>query len=62
LANQLALKITTITQQVKQKGRFSIFVDGQYAFSLSEAALLKSKIASGDKLTSAQLKALKKLS
>jgi len=56
------MKITAIKQQVKQQGRYSIFVEGKYSFSLSEAALLNSKIASGQELTPAQVTDYKKLS
>ncbi len=56
------MKITAIKQQVKQTNRYSIFVDGKYAFSLSETALLESHIASGQELDAAQLVAFKKLS
>lgn len=56
------MKITAIKQQVKQAGRYSIFVDGKYAFSLSETALLESGVASGQELDTAQLASYKKLS
>jgi regulatory protein len=56
------MKITAIKQQVKRSDRYSIFVDGAYAFSLSEAALLASGLASGKELDKTQLKELKKAS
>lgn len=56
------MKITAIKQQQKIKDRYSVFVDEKYAFSLSEAALLESKLASGDELTAGKLKEFKKLS
>lgn len=56
------MKITAIKQQVRQQGRYSIFVEGKYSFSLSEAALLESKIASGQELSAQQVKEFKKLS
>ncbi len=56
------MKITAIKQQVKQPNRYSVFVDGTYAFSLSETTLLESHIASGQELDAAQLAAFKKLS
>ena len=56
------MKITAIKQQERLKDRYSVFVDDKYAFSLSEAALLESKIASGQELDAAQLKAFKQLS
>jgi len=54
------MKITKITQQVKSKGRYSIFVEGAYGFSLSEAALLESKLARGHELSASDLKGWKK--
>jgi len=56
------MKITAIKQQVKQQGRYSIFVEGKYSFSLSDSALLESKIASGQDLTAQQVAEYKKLS
>jgi regulatory protein len=56
------MRITAIKQQVKQQGRYSIFVEGKYSFSLSESALLESKIASGQELSVQQVKDFKKLS
>jgi len=56
------MKITSITQQEKLKSRYSIFVDGAYGFSLSEAALLESKLARGQELDAAELKIWKQLS
>lgn len=53
------MKITAITQQVKQKNRYSIFVDGKYSFSLSEGALLDSKLTVGQELDEVRLKELK---
>ena len=56
------MKITKITQQVKRADRYSIFVDEKYSFSLSEAALLESKLHSGQELTREQVGEYKKLS
>lgn len=56
------MKITKIIQQEKQKDRYSVFVDGKYAFSLSEGALLKSKLATGQELDKDELKQWKQLS
>lgn len=53
------MKITAIKQQVKRQGRYSIFVDDKYAFSLSESALLDQKIIIGLEITSEQLSAFK---
>ncbi len=56
------MKITNIKQQVKQTDRYSVFVDGKYCFSLSETALLKSGLTSGQELTPAQIDEYKQLS
>jgi regulatory protein len=54
------MKITNIKQQVKRADRYSIFVDGAYAFSLSESALLELGLASGQELDPSRLKDLQK--
>jgi regulatory protein len=56
------MKITAIKQQVKRADRYSVYVDDRYAFSLSESALLTSKIASGQEIDKQQLQDYKKLS
>lgn len=56
------MKITAIKQQVKRAGRYSVFVDGEYSFSLSETALLDSKINSGQELTREQVSEFQLLS
>jgi regulatory protein len=56
------MKITSIKQQVKTTDRYSIFVDGKYAFSLSETALLDSKLHSGQELTKGQVGEYKRVS
>jgi regulatory protein len=56
------VKITSIKQQERLKGRYSIYVDEKYAFSLSADALLEEKLVSGQELDEVQLKAYKKLS
>jgi len=53
------MKITAIKQQVKRQGRFSIFVDEKYAFSLSESALLEHGMRIGQDVSSEQLRAYK---
>jgi regulatory protein len=53
------MRISSITQQVKRSGRYSIYVDNKYAFSLSEGALLEAKIYAGQDLTAAQLREYK---
>ena len=54
------MKITAIKQQAKRSDRYSIFVDNKYAFSLSEAGLISSQLASGQALDDGELKRLKK--
>jgi regulatory protein len=56
------MKITAITAQVKTKGRFSIFVDGKYAFSFSEQGLMDHGIRIGLELDEQAVKSYKKLS
>ncbi|HEU4967118.1 MAG TPA: RecX family transcriptional regulator [Candidatus Saccharimonadales bacterium] len=56
------MKITRITEQVKQRGRYSVFVDAAYSFSLSEATLLASRLAPGVELTAEQLAGWKRQS
>lgn len=56
------MKITKIVQQVKRADRYSIFVDEKYSFSLSESALLESKLHSGQELSKEQVGEYKKLS
>ncbi len=56
------MKITSVKQQLKQTDRYSIFVDGKYVFSLSEAALLERGLATGQELTKEQLREYKQLS
>ncbi len=53
------MKITAIKQQVKRAGRFSIFVDDKYAFSLSESALLEQQIRIGLEVTADELRGYK---
>lgn len=50
------MKINRIIEQTVQKGRYSVFVDGTYAFSLGETALLESGLVPGQELTEAELK------
>jgi regulatory protein len=56
------MKVTDIKQQVKRAGRFSIFVDGKYSFSLSDTAILENPVRVGQELDEAELKAFKELS
>lgn len=54
------MKITAIRQQVKRNDRYSVYVDEKYAFSLSEAGLIESHLASGQELSASELDELKK--
>jgi regulatory protein len=56
------MKITKITAQVKTPGRYSVFVDEKYAFSLSDTALLDSKLVPGQELTEEELQQWKQAS
>jgi regulatory protein len=56
------MNITAIKSQINKSGRFSIFVDGEYSFSLSESGLLESKITAGMSLSDEQLKSLQERS
>jgi len=56
------MKITAIKQQERLKGRYSIYVDEKYAFSLSADALLAEKLVPGQEIDEQQLKGYKKLS
>lgn len=53
------MKITDIKSQVKRQGRYSIFVDGKYSFSLSENELLSSGIKIGQEFDEKGLEDLK---
>lgn len=52
------MKITAIKQQVKRPDRYSIYVDGAFAFGLSEQGLLDSKIILGQEIDASQLELL----
>lgn len=56
------MKITAIKRQERLKGRYSIYVEEKYAFSLSAEVLLGEKLYQGQEIEAAQLKAYKKLS
>lgn len=53
------MKISAIKQQVKRADRYSIYGDGKYLFSFSEAELLSSGIRIGQELSEAELTELK---
>lgn len=54
------MKITMIKPAVKTRGRFNIFVDGKYSFSLDEQQLLDLKIKRGQEMSDQHLEELKK--
>jgi regulatory protein len=56
------MKITSIKQQVKDMERVSIFVDGNYSFSLSLSELVAEKLKNKQELSDADIKRLKKIS
>lgn len=56
------MQITDIKAQIKRAGRYSIFVDGKYAFSFSDTALLEHKLTIGRELTKEEIGKYKQLS
>ncbi len=56
------MKLTKIKAQVRTSGRFSVFVDGKYSFSLSDMALLEQKLRVGQELSADDVKRLKQAS
>jgi regulatory protein len=56
------VNITGIKAQVKTAGRYSVFVDGKYSFSLSDVALLEQKVHIGQEVTKERLAELKQRS
>lgn len=52
------MKITKIERQKKNKERVSVFLDGKYAFSLSEETLLKLRITEGQEVENDDLYAI----
>jgi regulatory protein len=56
------MKITKISQQVKRQSRYSIFVDEEYSFSLSDTVLLETGLVKGQELTGEQVQGYKQLS
>lgn len=53
------MKITAIKQQVKRTDRYSVSVDGKYAFSLSESELLNTGIRINQEFTESGLEELR---
>lgn len=56
------MTVTAIKQQEKLKGRYSVFIDGKYAFSLSSTALLDSRLTVNQEMTGQEVKTYKQLS
>jgi regulatory protein len=56
------MKITSIRRQTNNPQRVSIFIDGKYQFSLNLDELLEQRIKTGDELSKAEIKRLKKIS
>jgi|SRR5215213_4549074 len=50
--------VTSIKPAVKTVGRYNIFVDGKYSFSLDEAQLVQEKLKAGRELDDAELRRL----
>lgn len=53
------MKITAITVQVKRPGRYSVYVDGKFAFGLGANQLLNLGLANDQDVTEAELEQLK---
>jgi len=51
-------QITSIEPQKRRKGRFNIYVDGQFSFALDENLLAKNMLAVGKSLTDDQIEKL----
>ena len=54
------MRITAIKPAVKTKGRYNIFVDGKYSFSLAEQQLLDLQPKLNEEISSQRLSVLKK--
>lgn len=53
------MKISKIEAQVKQKGRYSIFIDDTFAFGISELGLIDSGLRIGQEISKQELDKLK---
>jgi regulatory protein len=51
--------ITKISKAVKTEGRYNVFIDEKFAFSLDEAQLVKLGLRKGQELTEAEVEELK---
>lgn len=56
------MKITAIKQQAKNTSRYSVFIDGEYGFSLSADGLLSGGFVVGQELSQVELTEAKKQS
>ena len=56
------MAVTDITEQKNTKDRFSVSVDGEYAFSISADDLLESKLRVGDELSESEIELYKQKS
>lgn len=56
------MRVTDIKRQVRTAGRYSIYLDGTYAFSLDEHDLLAAKLATGREISPEELEDFKKQS
>lgn len=54
--------ITDISEQVKSKGLYNIFVDGSFSFSLSETDIAKHDVKIGQEFSITQIEGLKEVS
>ncbi len=59
ICQNVTVKITNIKQQVKRADRYSIYVDGKYLFSFSEAELLNVGLKIGQEFSQSELDTLK---
>jgi regulatory protein len=56
------MKVTGLKQQVNRPSRYSVYIDGKFAFGLSTDALLASKLVTGEELPDARFRELRALS
>jgi regulatory protein len=53
------MKVTAIKAAVKTPGRFNVFIDGEYSFSLNESQILETGIRLNKEYSKAEIKNLK---
>lgn len=53
------MKITAIKKQVKRADRYSVYIDGEYSFSLGENEFLRQGLHSGQEITDEELDSFK---